>query len=161
MDIQQYFTHRPDYSREFTERVRALADDISSAVGVPVKHQSDMNYSVGQQIRIYLTDDGLPIPDEPVASLALSVAISSKGPLYTLLAWHKRQEPSGWFPIAPDEVLSASRTGKVADAVHRVMRKAGLSRVPEQVLDQLVPGQVTDMDGAPATVRDVLFCEVC
>jgi hypothetical protein len=161
VEVQPYLDRRPDYSREFTERVALLAERVAVAVGVPVTHQTDMNYSVGQQIRIYLTEDGSPVPDEQAATSALSVAVSSKGPLYTLLAWHRRQHPPTWLPTPPTEVLVAPRAKAVVEAVDTIMAAASMGHVPEEMLDQPVPGHVTDMDGAPATVRDVLFCEIC
>jgi hypothetical protein len=66
-----------------------------------------------------------------------------------------------WLSTPPSEVLAAPRANAVVEAVDAIMAAASVGHVSEEILDQPVPGHVTDMDGAPATVRDVLFCEIC
>lgn len=48
-----------------------------------------------------------------------------------------------------------------ADFTERGMGEAGLRKVPGEALARPAPGHRTELDGLPATVRDVLFCELC
>jgi hypothetical protein len=149
----QYLDRPIDFSESFRHRVSQIRDSVAAAIGVPVEHDTDMNYRAGQLLTVYLGPSGVPVADSSVAATMLRVAVSSRGPLWTLMAWHQ-DSPRHWSPAPVPSGEPAVMIGKVAAA-------AGLQRVPPERLDELVPGHETDMDGAPATLRDVLFCEVC
>jgi hypothetical protein len=89
----------------------------------------------------------------------LKVAVSARGPLWTLLAW-RQDTPRHWSPLPIASIPGPQAAATIA-TIERVMSAAELTRVPEDRLDDPVPDQVTDLDAAPATVRDVLFCEIC
>ncbi len=154
----QYYDAPVDYSKSFDERVARLAKALSDELGVEVRHDTDMNYNAGQRISAMLTADGKPTSDIAEAAYRITAVVSSKGPLWVLMPWHK---PDGrlWVPGPVPELAGAGDA--VLAAIVKVMDTAGLRRVPEEVLEDPVEDKVTEMDGFPATVRDVLFCEVC
>ncbi|MGQ0778308.1 MAG: hypothetical protein ACT4NY_28520 [Pseudonocardiales bacterium] len=161
MDTMQRFLDAPvDYSLEFTERVNDLADSLSAALGVPVRHDTDMNYNPGQLLIVYLLPGGSVTSDERAASHAVKVAVSSRGPLWAMLVSRKGDRELEWFPSTVGEIEDGS-AGDVFATIERTMQAAGLVRVSDNTLEELVPGRVTELDGAPATVRDLLFCELC
>ncbi|MGH2707055.1 MAG: hypothetical protein ACRDJK_02030 [Actinomycetota bacterium] len=120
-----------------------------------------MNYNPGQMLVIYLFSDGSVTADERKASLSLKIAVSSRGPLWATLAFRKGEHDLEWLPCSITEIGKNSRGDKVLQAIDNEMQAAGLSRVPDEILGELVPGRITELDGLPATVRDLLFCEIC
>ena len=158
MESLERFLDAPvDYSTEFTDRVRGLADALAAALGAPVRHETDMNYNPGQLLVVYLGPNGTVTGDEVAADFAVKIAVSSRGPLWALLASRKGAGPREWFPGSISDVQS----GSVLGTIEKTMGEAGLARVPDESLERPVPGRVTELDGAPATVRDLLFCELC
>lgn len=155
----QYYDNPVDYSKEFDERVGRLADELRGALGVDPRHETDMNYNAGQRVSVLLTGDGVPTEDPAAAGYRLTIVVSSRGPVWARMAWRKGTNAREWFPATAEEAAPAG--GKVMDAVATVMTAAGLRQVPDDVLDDELQGRVTEMDELPATVRDVLFCEVC
>lgn len=156
--IEQYAEAAPDYSREFTERVGRLGETLSAALGVAVRHDDDMNYNAGQRLTVHLDADGVPTSDEAKARYALKAVVSSKGPLWTVLGFVRGTDPRVWSPLPLREMGEPARSA--SQKIAEVLGPTG-SRVDEELLDRPVPGRVTELDGAPATVRDVFFCEVC
>jgi hypothetical protein len=50
---------------------------------------------------------------------------------------------------------------RVLRNIDQIMAESKRTLVVAAELDELVAGAQTELDGAPATVRDVLFCELC
>jgi hypothetical protein len=148
-----YLDQPIDYSEAFRDRVAALGAAVSTALGVPVGHDTDMNYRAGQLLTVYIGPDGAPVADRAAAGAMLRVAISSRGPLWTVMAFGQ-DSPRHWSPTAVP-------TSPVLVPIEAALTGAGLGRVPSDRLDDVVPNHETDLDGAPATLRDVLFCEIC
>jgi hypothetical protein len=161
MDLNEFFGRPADYSQEFTNRVAGLAEELSTVLGVTVGHERDMNYRAGQLLTVHLGPDGTATGDAAQAWGAVKTAISSKGPLYALLAFRKKPGTNEWFPVGVSAAAREVAAGGALAAIVGVMRAAGLEQVPESTLDDPVPDHLTEMDDLPATVRDVLFCEVC
>lgn len=151
----EYFDVPVDYSPEFTGKVAGLGRDLGAELGVRVEHDTGMDYSNGQELTVYMSADGSPTSDEVAAALAYHVCVSSKGPLWMLSGGRKTHQPREWRDVTGGQVD--------ADDVRRVidehMARARLDRVPDHALEDPVPGHLTEMDGLPATVRDVLFHE--
>jgi hypothetical protein len=155
----QYFDAPVDYSKSFDERVAKLAEALSDELGgVAVRHDTDMNYNAGQRVSVMLTADGKPTADIAAAKYRITAVISSKGPLWALIPWQK-VDGRAWVPVSVLELAGIGDT--VLAAMAKIMDAAGLRQVPDEVLGDEVEGRVTELDELPATVRDVLFCEVC
>lgn len=155
----QYFDAPVDYSKSFDERVARLAETLSDALGVEVQHDTDMNYNAGQRISVLVTGDGKPTSDIGSADHRVTALVSSKGPLWARAAWRKGG-PREWLVSSPQAVADSGGDA-VLTTIAETMDAADLRQVADEVLDNAVEGRVTEMDELPATVRDVLFCEVC
>jgi hypothetical protein len=81
--------------------------------------------------------------------------ISQWGPFFTS-RYHKKK---GWNEWIADE-RAGKRVSAILAQVEKQLEKLGLRRVPESFLTQPAPGQVTDLDGKPATVFESLFSEL-
>ncbi len=160
MELERYLEQPIDYSADFTRRVAELGELVSAALGVPVRQDSDMNYNPGQLLVVNLNAAGEPVAEETGASWKITVAVSSRVPLWALLATRAGDRPRRWLTAAAADVEHGAGSAAVT-AIARVLTAAGLERVPDEDLDRAAPGQVTQMDGAPATLREALFCEVC
>jgi hypothetical protein len=153
----RYLDAPVDYSAEFSDRVAELGRALAETLGVPVRHEEDMNYNAGQALVVYLAADGSPTGDEAAGASALRVWLSARGPLWTVLGARRGDGEREWH-IEPD---AGPPAGNVLAGIGTRLAAAGLTRVPADILDQPVPGHETELDGMPATVRDVLFCELC
>ena len=159
--IQPFLDAPVDYSDAFDARVASLAQAISAKLDVSVRHETDMNYNPGQLLVIYLLSDGSVTTDERRSSYSLKIAVSSRGPLWAIFVFRKGEGSLEWVPSSVTDICGSDRGREVLQAIESELKAAGLSRVPDEILEELVPGRVTELDSLPATVRDLLFCELC
>jgi hypothetical protein len=160
--VYRRFVDAPvDRSQAFTDRVAQLRTELSGRLSASISHDDDMNYNAGQKLGLLLSGGGSPTTDARSATYALSIWISSKGPLWTFLL-HRGEEGSlVWRPCRLNELQESPSLRQLPDTIADFLHDRGLSYVNEEVLEELVEGKETEMDGVPATVRDVLFCEIC
>jgi hypothetical protein len=144
----------PDYSENFTEAVAGVRGKLEKAIGQSVYHDPDMNYSASQSLSVSLDTHGQPVQrGDASARHELVFFVSSRGKLHTAV-WRTRISHKEWRLCTPD--VSPSLQSRL----HRLIEEGGYALVQGPVLDELVPGAVTDMDAAPATVFEVLFSEL-
>ena len=146
--FDQFMTRRADYSEAFTSKVARIGNDVAGRCGLTFRHIKSMNYSVAQVLVVSLNgrDDK-----------TFRVYVSSKGPLFAIVPFEKRQD--GWH-ASRESWASDVAVSRSIDCVRAVLAVEGLEEVAESHWGQGVPGMKTDMDGAPATVFDVLFSEI-
>ncbi|MFI0450853.1 hypothetical protein [Actinomadura sp. 6N118] len=156
-ELNRYLDAAPDYSQSFTDRVSRMGAELSDVLSTDLSHDDDMNYSAGQKLGLLLLPNGSPTTDPRAAVYSLGIWISSKGPLWTRMLHCSQEGVLVWHPCSltglPDPALLAT--------INDFMRGKGLTLVDEDTLGQMAEGKETEMDGAPATIRDVLFCETC
>jgi hypothetical protein len=139
----------PDFSTRFTAMVMALADDIRRSCSVAVVHETSMNYSAAQRLKWEGTD-----PDRRVR---IDVLVSSRGPLFTRLVYSRGA--AGEWHRTRDAVLPP-QAERLWACVSNLLSRHGLVFMPETDLEGPAPGFVTEMDGVPASLLDVLFTEL-
>lgn len=162
MDVlDQYLDSPADYSKECEERISGLGKELSRLLAVPLSHGSDMNYNAGQRLGTYLLADRSPTQDPQAATYSLGLWISTKGPLWTLLLHRGEPGRTEWFPTPLSEVADTPEGASLLHTIEAYLRSKDYTRIPEEALEEMLPGKETEMDGAPATVRDVFFCETC
>jgi hypothetical protein len=170
-DIRVALSTEPDYSAEFTNEVTALQLAIADELSAPVEHDADMNYSSAQKLVVWLDRGCRPVAArDPKSAYRLIDFVSSRGRFFAFLTlglststvgWKEKglEEPRrSWSVVArnslPDEIKSVqSRIASIMDANR-------YSLLDESVLSQEAAGQLTQLDGQPATVFDVLFSEI-
>jgi hypothetical protein len=139
----------PDYSDEFTARVKALAKLLEADLGVPLSHHSNMNYRAGQYVSF-----------KP--SLEVRIYISSKGPLFafyvmdrggTLMELEKASHP------VPENLLPAEITSRL-EVCRKRLSQEGYTEVAHSLFDVQAPNCTTELDDLPATVFQYLFAEI-
>jgi hypothetical protein len=69
-----------------------------------------------------------------------------------------RQQGREWWRQSEDQAPSPIR-GLVDGCVTNVLSERGLERVPQALFENPAEGHLTEMDGAPATIFQVLFSE--
>ncbi|MFC6933539.1 MULTISPECIES: hypothetical protein [Actinomadura] len=159
--LGQYLDSPADYSKECEERISGLGEELSRLLAVSLSHGSDMNYNAGQRLGTYLLADRSPTQDPRAATYSLGIWISTKGPLWTLLLHRGEPGKAEWFPAPLSEVAGTPEVDSLLHTIETYLRSKGYTRISEEALDEMLPDKETEMDGAPATVRDVFFCEIC
>jgi hypothetical protein len=154
--IQNAVDAPADFTNTFTGKVESIGITLRELIQVPIAHKKDMNYANGQSLCFGLDADGHAMSRE-TALYEIYVYISSKGELF---AFHFliRVKLNEWRPIEEAELPHGS-----SDLIFRVneqLETLGYERVPKAELAKEVPGQFTEMDGAPASLFDVLFSEL-
>ena len=161
MDVLERYKYAPvDHSPAFSALVTRLGDAIAARLNTTVGYARDMNYAAGQQIVVYLLPSLSVASGEADAGYALRVCVSARAPLWTLLLC-TRAGPHTWEFTDPSRILSTPETAAVLAGVRAVLNETGRTEISPDLLEQPVQGKETDLDGAPATVRDVFFCEIC
>ena len=151
----------PRYHAQFTEDVAALGQKLSGELGVLVKHETDMNYCVGQSLRFETRVKKPGLGARSKGSLfEIMVFISSKAPVFASYCFDRQGLlTTASFPwIAPDLLPDSVRD--LRTTAHRVLEAAGLREVEFGLLSLPAPNCSTDMDGVPATVFEALFAEI-
>jgi hypothetical protein len=146
----------PDYSGEFTARVKALAERLGADIDVPLSHDSNMNYRAGQYVAFKVR---LP---QVRGSVEVRIYISSKGPLFafyvmdtggTLMEAAKASHP------VPEDRLPAEIIAQL-DVCRKRLSQEGYTEVAPSLFDVPAPDCATELDDLPATVFQALFAEI-
>jgi hypothetical protein len=145
--LQKYLSEPVDYSPTFTARVAELAALVRQSTGLPVIHNASMDYSAAQK---------LVLVPQGSTTCQVRVHISSRGPLFAVVYYSSQR--GSWHQNAPSAATEECR--KLVECATSVLRKRGLLEIPAADWSTPAPGKMTDMDGIPATVFDVLFSEL-
>lgn len=144
----------PDYSEGFRERMEALCSRLQPLVDAPVYLDSDMNYASAQKLSVFVDREQRPVPRDAESSCReLVFLISSRADLFAAVEL-ERNSGNEW------RVSRAAAASRLSSKLAGVIEEAGYEAVHEGVLSEMAPGRVTEMDGAPATVFQVLFSEM-
>jgi hypothetical protein len=135
----------PDFSPPFTSRVAALTVAIRESCGTAVEHDSSMSYAASQSISWDEEQGG--------RTFKFRIFLSARGPLYALTAY-RMEKPREWRR----EVDAPASTDFAC--IRSILDGQGLTFLAATDLEGLAPGFVTEMDGVPASLFEVLFSEV-
>ena len=157
-DIQLALERQPDYSERFTQRMEFLRASISRSLEVPVYLQSDMNYSASQKLSIVLDGNQRACDMESDSHVfKLLFLVSSRGPFFTFVCLH-RVGQNEWARMSNSKECKGHDS--IIEQVNTELEKEGLKALSEDILEETAVGHTTLMDGAPATVFQVLFSEL-
>lgn len=168
-ELKKALMANPVYGDAFTTQVKSLAHVIGDALSAEVEHEEDMNYSSGQRIVVWLSEPCRVVaPYDAQAKYRLVDIVSSRGPFFALvilklsattdLNAHREQPERIWESVG-EESLPAN-VKRLRQRVAALMQTKGYKLLEEPLLSQQVQGRVTELDGKPATVFEVLFSEL-
>ncbi len=161
----------PDYSVKFTDQVRALQRVIADALSAPVEHDDDMNYSSAQKLVVWLDRGCRPIaPRDPKSAYRLIDLVSSRGRFFTFITLGLSALTAGWKEngvAKPKQQWGLLASANLPDAIKGLQHHIALvmeshcyTLLDDSVLSQEAMGHLTQLDGKPATVFEILFSEV-
>jgi hypothetical protein len=168
--IREALQTPPDFSEAFDNFVDKICERLSSVFGVLLYHDNDMNYSAAHQIKLHLNREYVPINFKSADVIyELVTLISSKGPFFTFICLHREYVTDFeslalpapgeyWLRLEPDKIspkIQAQMSLIIAE-----MELMNYTLLSGTLLDQVIEGFVTDMDGIPATLFQVLFSEL-
>jgi len=151
-----------DYSPEFSAVARAVAKRISDHTGLVWRHDEDMNYSAGQRLNTTFSPEGSPIArEDETGTFMVIIYLSSRAKVWSVLV-RQLQIDKKYGSIWNTAPLGAERPWllKAIRAVSEVLHSLGWIRIADSELDAVVEGHVTELDGKPATLFEVLFSEL-
>jgi hypothetical protein len=154
-DIQAALDALPDRSPGFTAEVQRLGAALQAALGVSLKHDSDMNYANGQKLAVGVLEDGTAVEMQR-SHFEVDIYISSKGRFYAML-FLQRVRGNEWKTLDPEVALGAPA---LLRTIRGTLAHAGYKELAGAQLWDTVPGHLTEMDGVPATLFAVLFSEI-
>jgi len=144
----------PDYSVGFTEMMIGIRTKVGRALNSAVYLDSDMNYSSCQRLSVYIQPDGVLVEkDSESAAWRIDFLISSRGKFFTRVGL-QRMSRKEW------KVVRVTSDFTLVHRIGRVLEKEGFEPVPIDILEESADGFLTEMDGVPATVFQVLFSEM-
>ncbi len=150
-------TQRTEGFGAYSARILSIHAHVSEAVGVPVYYKQGSNYESSDRLVIFFDGRGRTTAnDYHRAASLVQVLVSYKGPFFTHL--FLRKDGSNVWRYA-----STGRSKRIPVLIARAaaeLRRLGLRAIPEDVLRQPAPGQVTELEGIPATVYESLFSEL-
>ncbi len=149
----------PDYSDAFMERMRSLGDAVAAEAGCTFRYERPGDYTRAAVLHLYLDDRGNSVTAESrTATTHACFYLSSRGDLYAIRCWIPFILGAGWRPAQNEEL--SRRVKALLRRVSRALEVRGFQFVPDEVGYQPADGHRTELDDAPATVFEVLFCEV-
>jgi hypothetical protein len=162
---------KADYSNAFTKRVYSFAKLLENELSLRVQHDADMNYSAAQKLIVWLSEGGRPVPpNERDGKFQLITFISSKGPFFAFTVLKLSDGETGWKEKGLTEprrfwtVLALKDVPKKIAPLEKkisvVIESNNYTLLEERLLSKEAEGHLTELDGKPATVFDVLFSEI-
>ena len=155
MDLERAIQAPTDYSPQFVQRVAELGEAITSRIGAQLEHDPDMNYSAAQKLTLWLDENGGVAQSYSNALFQLDFLVSSKAHVYTIVCW-KRDNLGRWQQSRESQDIFADLLSRAGGC----LQELGYAFLPESNLSTIVDGHLTDLDGAPATLFQVLFSEL-
>jgi hypothetical protein len=154
--------HRPsDYSLDFVERVRSVAEALTPCLPFPPYHRTSMDYTASTTLSYWFDAEfnGVAWADAKGA-YRLDFLFSSKADLYTIMPYSsaKMTLPVTWVPDA-----TVMTTGPLAEAIRcaaALLGELGWEYVEEGELRRPADAFLTEMDGVQASLFEVLFSEL-
>lgn len=160
-EIEASIKRSPDYSESFTSVVRDIRRILECELRVSIVHCEDMNYSAAQTLTIFFDDKLQPLGhDCNPGSYKLVILLSSKGFFFTIICYQRdiSKQQLVWHLLTNEHVPSiVLRVGVQASTI---LNRIGWRQLTKPQLEEVVEGYYTEMDGAPASVFQLLFSEL-
>jgi hypothetical protein len=162
--ITSVLLRSPDYSAEFTARVKELAKLLETDLGVKISHDANMNYRAGQYLSYEAKYDRRRTLHKGKGKgiIEVRIYISSKAPLFAIycidrsLTFVNPTEPH--HPV-PEEGFPAEIAEQLEVFRARLIQ-ISYKEVERNLFDLNAPGCNTELDDMPATVFQSLFAEI-
>jgi hypothetical protein len=157
-------TRSPDYSAEFTARVKEVAKLLEADLGVIISHHPDMNYRAGQHLSYEAKYDRRKTLHKGKGKgvIEVRIYISSKALLFAIYCIDRGLtfvQPTGPYHPVPEKRLPAEISEQLEDCRTRLIHM-GYKEVERDLFDLNAPGYNTELDNMPATVFQCLFAEI-
>ena len=139
-----------------TDRMKSACQQISATLGIPIHYGVTSNYDYCERLEIFFAARGRVIEnDYHQAASMVTFYISEWGPFFTS-RYRRKKGRNEWYA----DQSAGKRVSAVIAQMESELEKLGLRRIPEDLLQQPAPGQVTELDGIQATVFESLFSEL-
>lgn len=148
--VIEALNRQADFSAGFTERIETIRHQLQDRFGVRLTHDSDMNYASAQKLEYQKSG-------EHNSTFAADLFLSSKAPLFTT-GFKMLRAPNEWDVVGREDVPSEFLSD--IEPLESHLEKIGWRFVDEKQSEERVVGRTTLLDGAPATVFDLLFAEI-
>jgi hypothetical protein len=155
----------PDYTEKFTEKIKKIRDSISAPIGWALYHDKDMNYSAAQRLCLFL-DENYSISNKHSIRTKYEIVflMSSKANFFTYVCLQKKEPDCNGNHVSYWELMSEEQIQPDISQYIRVVCdkiiKHGYELICGDVLQKKIEGSFTELDGAPATLFEILFTEL-
>ena len=153
-----------DNSEQFHILTQEIAADVSSKFKCYCKTEPWGNYTYSNKIILFFNNNQPCLSKSDMFDRELYLLLSARGPFYTFMNYMKTNDKdlNGkplWIIVdndnLPKEILKNIKT------ITTVLRKYNMQFVNDkQMLEQVAEGHYTELDGAPASVYEILFGEI-
>ena len=161
--IQEALDTPADYSQDFTRKVAVICARVSKDLGFSLHQDDDMNYSSSQRLFVFMDkSSNVCSKESPKSTYELVFLLSSKACFFTALCLRKvKDRASGTEHWEIVRHAVASEVEEMMESIaQKVEEHSGHVQLKGDLLNQKVEGKFTEMDGAAATVFEVLFSEL-
>ena len=142
--------------RVLAERAMSLCDEFQALFGCPLCREMGDYGSV--KLVLWLDAAFQPVANYSLDSVYMvKTILSSRDSLFTFVFLKGRMKQV-WYPMDPTALMSELLTYK--SIISNFLERHNYLLLEGPVLDELAPGHVTELDGVPATIFQVLFAEI-
>jgi len=149
-------------SEQFFVRTQEIASKISSRLNCYCSVQKWGNYTYSDKITLFfhVNQPCTSKPDRLDYDRTLCILVSARGPYYTFRNYTCKKNNNGIEFVKDDDSLPAEILDN-SKTITTIFDNYNLELLNDkQLFEQIVDGQYTELDSAPATVFEVLFGEV-
>lgn len=146
-------------SRSFHARIIRIAREFSEKFSCMAKTRTWGNYTYCDTVEIRANMRSLCQTDDSDYKYLLKILFSARADFFTFVFWKMRKDDSGTiFELMRKEPKIVQRVK--SDAIPFFEARGFEHLGDSKILDCIVPDKMTELDGVPANVFEVLFGEV-
>ncbi|MDA8522536.1 hypothetical protein [Acidovorax sp. NCPPB 4044] len=157
--ISEAVKNEPDYSKSFSQKVAALAQDIKELSNLENIHSESMDYCPAQYIEIKLNNQA---SNSPRVNFEVRFYISSKADLFFIYINDKTGKTKNHHVIShplPTSILPEAVQGIILKIKNFLIERS-YREVAYDFYDQEAVDCLTQMDGLRANIFEALFAEI-
>ncbi len=154
--LKEALKGEPDYSAEFTDRVRSIRDEIQKTLSIEITHSDQMNYCNSQELSVFIDSNGTVV-QRSRSQYRLKLKISSVADYYTYSVRERDAADSRVWNLLSEP---PRQVAEWVNKVMYVMQGLDFQYLEWNQLQFEVPGKYTELDRKPATAYEVLFSEI-
>lgn len=136
-----------------------MQNELAALLRAPVYREAEREYVHSDALAVYYTADGRPVTWQADVLSTTPVFVVyvrlSWMAAFAMLDWKRTENGREWRSLREDQL--ASEFTRISDEIRRFLENQHYKVLSGPILDQTLPGRISELDDAALTVREALF----